>query len=691
MENKEINSKIVIKLLILEIFPSLQELSNNNSEIITISFQDKETDNDILFNLTDLLLQKKELDLSFSSNTSNIKLILNKNDILYASGLLPIKTCEQWVTLTYENKKCQGYSNLSLSLMDCIKLKIQCKIISGFESKNTLENKITNNKKKGKQILNQKKKTSQKKLNLNSIIQDSFNIDENKKSNKYLETNIKTQNTNPYTTINKNNIKKIELSGIKSNKISNKVNSKINFTSLRNENYKNISLGNQSKSKKIEDEIKPGLNTDIKQNNNNRGIKKDIEGIHLNLHSKNKNNSCPGIKKENNKYNLNKIMKKRKSDGIKQVNIIGHLYDINSSNINTKIINNLQKENHNKKKKSSDNIQSLKNLTETDFFQKSSRTNSIEKNNNKYNEKQINNKLFKIINEMKVKNIDNDEIIINHDVEKIQDDNIIIQNGININKNKKKENYNDIIGLDDEDIESDIFSKQLEDFKLLYSDEYLKSINNEYIKLEIELFIEKVLELNSLYIKQIEEKIMEYQIEKNNYYNNINQFFEINKLLNKLKYIEAQYQLKKYNVKEIKKYYFNNSINNLNTNKKQINIFKTNFFSDIEKKKNHQKEMLKIIIKKLIEKEKNMNIIDKNEKVKNWIKNNYLKKENKKVKENKVKNQKYSSKKVLVTESNNAMKSINNNNKFNITQTKSWKKKFIKTSNEDKGKNKNKK
>ena len=292
---------------------------------------------------------------------------------------------------------------------------------------------------------------------------------------------------------------------------------------------------------------------------------------------------------------------------------------------------------------------------------------------------------------MKVKNIDNDEIIINHDVEKIQDDNIIIQNGININKNKKKENYNDIIGLDDEDIESDIFSKQLEDFKLLYSDEYLKSINNEYIKLEIELFIEKVLELNSLYIKQIEEKIMEYQIEKNNYYNNINQFFEINKLLNKLKYIEAQYQLKKYNVKKIKKYYFNNSINNLNTNKKQINIFKTNFFSDIEKKKNHQKEMLKIIIKKLIEKEKNMNIIDKNEKVKNWIKNNYLKKENKKVKENKVKNQKYSSKKVLVTESNNAMRSINNNNKFNITQTKSWKKKFIKTSNEDKGKNKNKK
>ena len=101
--------------------------------------------------------------------------------------------------------------------------------------------------------------------------------------------------------------------------------------------------------------------------------------------------------------------------------------------------------------------------------------------------------------------------------------------------------------------------------------------------------------------------------------------------------------------------------------------------------------MLKIIIKKLIEKEKNMNIIDKNEKVKNWIKNNYLKKENKKVKENKVKNQKYSSKKVLVTESNNAMRSINNNNKFNITQTKSWKKKFIKTSNEDKGKNKNKK
>ena len=50
----------------------------------------------------------------------------------------------------------------------------------------------------------------------------------------------------------------------------------------------------------------------IKINNKNRGIKKGIEYIHLNLHSKNKSNICTGIKKENNQYNFNKEMRKEK-------------------------------------------------------------------------------------------------------------------------------------------------------------------------------------------------------------------------------------------------------------------------------------------------------------------------------------------------------------------------------------------
>ena len=57
-----------------------------------------------------------------------------------------------------------------------------------------------------------------------------------------------------------------------------------------------ISLGNQSKSKKIEDEIIQCLNIDIKPKNKNRRIRKGIEDIPLNLNPKNKNNIIPGIK-----------------------------------------------------------------------------------------------------------------------------------------------------------------------------------------------------------------------------------------------------------------------------------------------------------------------------------------------------------------------------------------------------------
>ena len=57
MDKKE----IIIKLIILDIFPSLEEVNDNNSEIITISFQD----NDLSYELADLLSSKKELDLTF--------------------------------------------------------------------------------------------------------------------------------------------------------------------------------------------------------------------------------------------------------------------------------------------------------------------------------------------------------------------------------------------------------------------------------------------------------------------------------------------------------------------------------------------------------------------------------------------------------------------------------------------------
>ena len=99
------------------------------------------------------------------SDTTNAKINLNKDQILYASGLLPIKNSDQWVTLSYENKKPIGNSSLALSLINCIKLKINCKIISGDAMMNMSESNFSNIIKKNKAKLNQKKMTALRKLN----------------------------------------------------------------------------------------------------------------------------------------------------------------------------------------------------------------------------------------------------------------------------------------------------------------------------------------------------------------------------------------------------------------------------------------------------------------------------------------------------------------------------------------------
>lgn len=682
MENKEFNSQINLKLIILEIFPSLQELDNNNSDIITITFQDDENNLDNLYNLEDLLVNKKELDLYFDSNTSNIKIILNKNDILYASGSMALKNCEQWITLSYENKNKQSKSNLTSSLLDCIKIKIQCKFISNNDSINKLESSFKKLKKISKPLLNSKKKVSQKKFNINNLIEASLSFDVNKKLNRFTEEII---NTEPHTSINKNNLKKIELSANKSNKMYYKKINSNNFSSLKKENLKNLSLSIPLKSKKsgkreVEEE-RDFLVTEIKAKKNRRN--KTEGDFYFSFNSKNRSSI---VGKEETSKSKKKI-RKRKSDSINQVNPIDKIFDSNSKNNIPKKskIEKLNKtdEKSISKKKSANTIQNS-NENWNEIISKSSRTNNENEKEKKllFQEKSNNEKLVNMINKLKKNknnnnnNIDNEEIMSNHDIDNME-------NEVNIC------NINILDDDDDEDLQNDIFIKKLEDFQLLYSDEYLKGISDEYIKLEIELFIEKAFELTSLYNNQIEEKNMEYQIEKNNYHKNIYLYLEMQKLINKLRFIKMYCQLKKDNIKEIKTSHFNYSINNLITNNKQVGIFKTYLYDEAQKKKKLKKEMLKRIIKKLLEKAKNKKIFEKNEKIKNWIKNNCFKKDIKK-RENNLKSQKLGSKKIFPsTNSYNINEPMNK--KYYKTQTKPWKNKSNKKINEDKGKNRNKK
>ena len=650
-------NKINIKIILLDIFPSLEEVNNNNSDITTISFQD----NNLSYNLSEFLSTKKEISLTFSQNTSKAKLTLYKNDIIYASGLLSLKNNEQWITLEYENKKAQTNSNIALSLLDCIKLKINCKIISGDVSENNYVNIVKKNKEKLRQKLNAIKKFNDDE-NIDSSI-ELFNTEGNMRSNRSYEKEEKSQGLSISTIINKNKEKKIGINLENNNKLNNKkmtkATEKLNQISLTiPSTSKNLDrIGNNKKKSDLE---KASLFTEINSKTKNKTVKRSYENINnLNLNSK----------KQCKNSNSTKNMKKRKSSGAQKLNL-EESYNKKENGKNEKMDKNIKKDKKKiRKKKSFDKANRISRNVEDNKLMKSSDITEKELNSISKEKIKENNKLYNLLTENNENN--EKEVIISHDVEEIQDDDVNAQSSFN--------------GFNMEDIETDIFSKQLEDFQLLYNDEYIKTINNDYIKLEIELFIEKIIELTSFYNNKIEEKNLEYQILKNKYLNNISKFIEIQKLVDKLRIIKTKLNLKKYKLKEIEVSYLNNSINNLITNKQEVKIFNNNLIEEIQKKNTEKKVALKKIIEKLVENGKNKSELNKNERFKIWLKNNDKAKELMKKKEKSHKNIKEITKKRLAIKDNSL-----NNKKLTFAKTNYGKFRKNEMNKDHEGKNKNK-
>ena len=120
------------------------------------------------------------------------------------------------------------------------------------------------------------------------------------------------------------------------------------------------------------------------------------------------------------------------------------------------------------------------------------------------------------------------------------------------NNDINKENFNEIKDdnkIEDEseeiDIEIENYLRLKEDFNLLYNDDYIGQINEDLLKLEIELFFEKMSELFSTYHILMDEKILENQIIKRDYKKNISNYLLYTKLKNKLELIKTQQQTKK--------------------------------------------------------------------------------------------------------------------------------------------------
>ena len=374
MEQKSLSTN-PIKISIIDIFPSINELNTKQEEMFLI-FQGLNN----FFPLKEVLNSHKIIEIENNSQSSIIISLIKANNIM-ATGFLNIKQGEQWITLNYENKNKKMTSNLALNLMDCIKLKIFCDIKSKNQINTTFNNinlnnsslnintnlNFTNRNTKNKQVINQiNLKISKKNINNNKILSKGSPIKNDRISNrrspnkdmKYDFNNIRIPNNeeimnnnliksnnfntfnymnvninmNPYTTISKCSIKKIDLNSsnkTRNSKIANKKSINENYTSL-NETNKNYGIKKMNTST-------CSLNT-INKNKKSR-LTPDIEVKEIKYAKNIGGSPCPAYER------------KKKIDGNLYDKYEDKSNDKNSFNIETKVNNFRTKENNSNKKK----------------------------------------------------------------------------------------------------------------------------------------------------------------------------------------------------------------------------------------------------------------------------------------------------------------------------------------------------
>jgi hypothetical protein len=172
------------------------------------------------------------------------------------------------------------------------------------------------------------------------------------------------------------------------------------------------------------------------------------------------------------------------------------------------------------------------------------------------------------------------------------------------NENDKKEenNMNEFEDVEDEEIDN--YKRIKEDFNLLYNKDYIHKINEDLLKFELELFIEKMAELFSTYHLIMDSKILENQILKRDYKKNIAKYLLYIKLINKMKFIKTQLETKKCNLKDQGINIEKQNFDNVNINCNELDILKI-IFPDNKNSKLNKSNMLKRILLVIIKKHGN--------------------------------------------------------------------------------------
>ena len=603
----------LIKIKLLDIFPSINELQQQQNDL-DIIFQGL----DIFYNLFELLKSKIELTINTKNKTSIIISLIKSNNI-FATCVFNIKQGEQWVTFSYENKR-KKEASFAQSLIDCIKIKLNCEFI-----KNIIKNK------KSKNI-----NLNTKKINNNNI--KNFYLKHNSNYSSFTtEENNKNHNKMKVIPSSKG-LKNISIEGSPKETIKERI--KYSFikyeNSNKNKNNKQINTLNRSKIKvnfdRITcDDLSLRLNKIVAHNNTKEESKlnltqmqkkKNRSNNNLNL-LKNSNKNLKLNNKDNKIYNnfdsdsnkrnkqiiKNKILNTNTYDcelnilkKIKTNNKLKNKIERSQENIESIYLNNALTDEDNKRSKkelkNSDNINNKKNsktpvITKINNFINSH--NSLKENKKKYsppnlyynkNEDDQSSSNFENENESETnnKNINNDS-----------SDNILSNFDFNNNEN------ND-------------YEKLREDFNLLYNDNYVKNVNEDLFKLEIELCVEKMTGLINSYNADINFKKLENRILDEKLKINANKLFKLKKLDYKLALIKKKY--KKNNVHLNQNEMDIKSINDkeLQINKKEIELFNLLYPKNddtINEINSNKKEELKKILTIILSKYKNKNILSK--------------------------------------------------------------------------------
>jgi len=192
--------------------------------------------------------------------------------------------------------------------------------------------------------------------------------------------------------------------------------------------------------------------------------------------------------------------------------------------------------------------------------------------------------------------------------------NEINNNNININTEDKESHISIFNNNIEEEIDMDNnFTKLKEDFNLLYNLEYVSKINEDLLKLEVELFIEKMSELFTAYHTVMDEEILEKKLIDREYKINFGKYILYNKLKDKLELIK-----KKYSKEKNKNISSGQYKENTKTNMNEIDILKI-IFPDLINKEN-KNEKLKIILSIILKNKENQELIgEKYDKIKAFL------------------------------------------------------------------------